>query len=93
MDKPVIRISKDIVSGTPVFYGTRVPVQSLIDWLVSGDTIDDWLDNFPSVKREQAVRFLNTAAQAAIAVAMLVQEQEGVDEDTTRRAPAEKAEA
>ena len=50
-----IQISKDILGGTPVFRGTRVPVQSLIDYLESGDTANDFLHNFPSVTRKQVM--------------------------------------
>ena len=46
------------MGGTPVFVGTRVPVQSLIDYLEGGDTIDEFLDQFPVVKREQVIGFL-----------------------------------
>jgi uncharacterized protein (DUF433 family) len=50
-----------LMSGTPVFMGTRVPVVSLIDWLKGGHTIDEFLDNFPSVTREQAEAVLDLA--------------------------------
>lgn len=48
----------EILSGTPVFAGTRVPVKNLTDYLEGGSTIDEFLDDFPSVKREQAIVFL-----------------------------------
>jgi len=57
----VVTISKEIMGGTPVFAGTRVPIQTLIDYLVAGDSIDEFLDGFPSVKREQVVEFLEEA--------------------------------
>jgi uncharacterized protein (DUF433 family) len=47
--------SDDILGGTLVFAGTRVPVQNLIDYLTAGDTIDDFLDDFPTVSREQVI--------------------------------------
>jgi uncharacterized protein (DUF433 family) len=50
----LITRSDDIMSGTPVFAGTRVPVQTLIDYLEGGDRLDDFLDDFPTVTREQA---------------------------------------
>jgi uncharacterized protein (DUF433 family) len=50
------------MSGTPVFAGTRVAVQALIDYLEGGETIDDFLAGFPTVKREQVVAFLEEAA-------------------------------
>lgn len=55
---PLITRSLDILGGTPVFAGTRVPVQALIDYLVGGDGLDMFLDDFPSVSREQAEAFL-----------------------------------
>jgi len=53
----IINIDPEITSGTPVFYGTRVPVQSLFDWLET-ETLDEFLEIFPSVSREQAEKFL-----------------------------------
>lgn len=69
MDEPLVSISKEIMSGTPVFYGTRVPIQNLIDYLIGDETLDEFLDQFPSVKREQAERFLNEGAARLIAAA------------------------
>jgi uncharacterized protein (DUF433 family) len=60
--QPVVTSSPEVLSGTPVFAGTRVPVQALIDVLEGGQTIDDFLDGFPTVKREQIVAFLEEAA-------------------------------
>lgn len=57
----IVTSSPDIMSGTPVFAGTRVPVQALIDYLEGGETIDDFLAGFPTVKREQVVAFLEEA--------------------------------
>ena len=48
----------DILGGTPVFVGTRVPIQTLLDYLEGGDTLGEFLDGFPFVSREQAVAFL-----------------------------------
>ncbi len=53
--KPVIHSDPEIMGGTPVFVGTRVPLQNLIDSLEGGESIDDFLDGFPSVKREQVI--------------------------------------
>lgn len=61
MTKPVVTSSPDILSGAPVFAGTRVPVQALIDYLEGGETIDDFLAGFPTVRREQIVAFLEEA--------------------------------
>ena len=54
----VVSRDPDIVSGALVFRGTRVPVQTLIDYLKSGETLDRFLDGFPSVSREQAEAYL-----------------------------------
>lgn len=59
----LISRSPDILSGEPVFAGTRVPVKTLTDYLGAGDTIDAFLDNFPSVHREQVLRFLEEARE------------------------------
>jgi uncharacterized protein (DUF433 family) len=64
--REVISIDPNVVSGTPVFKGTRVPVQALLDHLEAGDRLDTFLDGFPSVSREQAVRFIELAAEAAV---------------------------
>ncbi len=58
-----ITIDPDIVSGTPVFRGTRVPVQTLFDYIADGYTLDEFLDNFPSVKRDDALKVLESAGQ------------------------------
>ena len=57
----MITISPEIMGGMPVFGGTRVPVQTLFEYLEAGDTIDDFLDGFPTVTREQVVAVLETA--------------------------------
>jgi uncharacterized protein (DUF433 family) len=57
----VIVIDPEILGGTPCFRGTRVPVDSLIDYLEAGDTLDEFLDNFPSVTREAAIAALEEA--------------------------------
>lgn len=60
----VIHSHKDIMSGTPVFKGTRVVVKNLFDYLASGYSLDVFLEDFPSVSREQAVRALEMAKEA-----------------------------
>lgn len=55
MDSKVININPEILGGTPVFDGTRVPIESLFDHLEAGVTVDEFLDDFPTVRREQAV--------------------------------------
>lgn len=57
----VVSSSKEIMGGTPVFTGTRVPIQTLIDYLTAGDTIDDFLEGFPTVTRSQVQEFLQQA--------------------------------
>jgi uncharacterized protein (DUF433 family) len=57
----VIWVDPERMSGIPCFAGTRVPVQALLDHLEGGSTLDDFLEGFPSVKREQAVAFLELA--------------------------------
>ena len=63
---PLITSSPDRLGGTPVFAGTRVPVQSLIDYLEAGHPLDHFLDEFPSVSREHAVAVLELAKRALI---------------------------
>jgi uncharacterized protein (DUF433 family) len=59
--------SPDILGGTPVFIGTRVPVKNLTDYIEAGDTLDEFLEDFPSVSREQAVEFVEQAKEALLA--------------------------
>ena len=66
---PVIHSDPDILGGTPVFVGTRVPFRNLIDYLERGHSIDEFLDEFPSVTREQAVAALEAAHEAVTASA------------------------
>ena len=56
----------EIMSGAPVFQGTRVPVHALMDHLASGISLDEFLDDFPTVKREQAVAFLALSEEALV---------------------------
>ena len=65
--KQIVRADPEILGGTPVFIGTRVPVHALIDFLEGGDTIEDLLENYPGVSREQVVAFLEEASQALVA--------------------------
>ena len=66
----VIKIDPEIMSGTPCFKGTRVPIQNLIDYLEGGDSIDEFLEDFPSVSREQVISFLEEAKESVLARAM-----------------------
>jgi uncharacterized protein (DUF433 family) len=61
MKKQVIARDPEVMSGAPVFYGTRVPVQTLLDYLEAGDSIDEFLEGFPGVTREQVIAFLEEA--------------------------------
>ena len=66
IDAPVIQSDPDVLSGTPVFAGTRVPAQSLFDYLEGGDTLDEFLRQFPSVRREQALAALELARDSVL---------------------------
>ena len=57
----IISVDPELMSGTPVFAGTRVPVQSLIDHIIAGDSLDDFLQGFPTVTHRQAQAFLDLA--------------------------------
>ena len=61
MTTSIISCSPDIMGGTPVFAGTRVPVQTLLDYLEAGENIDEFLAGFPTVTRQQVVAFLEEA--------------------------------
>ncbi len=63
---PVVHRDPDILGGTPVFVGTRVPVRTLLDYLEAGDSLHDFLEDFPSVTREQAVAALELAKQMLV---------------------------
>lgn len=65
----VVHSDPEIMGGEPVFVGTRVPVYNLFDYLEAGDSLDEFLEQFPSVTREQAVAALEMAKEAVSAVA------------------------
>jgi uncharacterized protein (DUF433 family) len=67
MKLPVVSSNPEIMGGTPVFHGTRVPVQTLLDYLEASETIDDFLEGFPSVSREQVITFLEEAKNKLVA--------------------------
>jgi uncharacterized protein (DUF433 family) len=69
MSEPIVTSSPEVLSGAPVFAGTRVPVQTLLDYLEGGATIDDFLAGFPTVKRQQVVALLHEATARAISKA------------------------
>jgi uncharacterized protein (DUF433 family) len=70
MSQPVISRDPEIMGGTPVFQGTRVPVQTLLDYLEAGDSIDEFLEGFPSVTREQVIAFLEQAKDRLVATVL-----------------------
>jgi len=63
----LIQRDDNILGGTPVFAGTRVPVQTLFDYLEEGDTLDEFLDDFPAVSREHAVKVLERMKETFLA--------------------------
>ena len=65
-DRSVVQSDPDILGGTPVFVGTRVPLQALLDYLEAGRPVDEFLDDFPSVTREQAVGALEEAKRVLV---------------------------
>lgn len=67
MKRKIISTDPDVMGGTPCFAGTRVPVQTLLDYLEAGDSIDDFLDGFPTVKRQHLIAFLDTATEQMVA--------------------------
>jgi len=73
---PLITTSPDRLSGTPVFAGTRVPIQTLIDYLEAGDTLDEFLKDFPSVSREYAIAVLELAKSALLTKAVAAESGE-----------------
>ena len=69
MRRKIISSTPDVMGGAYVFVGTRVPVQTLIDYIEGGDSIDDFLEGFPTVKREQVIAFLEEAKNRMLSVA------------------------
>lgn len=68
-NSPVISVSPEIMGGTPVFVGTRVSIQTLLDYLKAGESIDDFLDGFPTVTREQVIALLEEAEKQLVSMA------------------------
>ena len=64
---PVIVRDPEIMSGTPCFRGTRVPFQTLLDYLEGGDTLDEFLEHFPGVSKEMAIEALESAKESLLA--------------------------
>ena len=67
MSQSVVKIDPEIMSGAPCFAGTRVPIQTLIDYLEGGDSIEEFLDGFPTVSRDQVIAFLEEAKDRMVA--------------------------
>ncbi|OGU70828.1 MAG: hypothetical protein A2V93_07835 [Ignavibacteria bacterium RBG_16_34_14] len=74
----IINIDTEILGGTPVFYGTRVPIKNLFDYLESGETIEDFLDDFESVSKEQVKQLLERTEK------LITSSPEILDENITR---------
>lgn len=68
-NRAVVMVDPEILSGTPVFASTRVPVRTLLDYLEGGESLDDFLEQFPTVSRQQAVAFLEQASERLLAKA------------------------
>ena len=66
VEHPLIGWDREIMSGMPVFAGTRVPIKTLFDYLAGGDALDEFLDNFPSVSREQAQAIVELAREQLV---------------------------
>jgi uncharacterized protein (DUF433 family) len=69
-DSLMISVSPEVMGGTPVFSGTRVPVQTLMDYLKAGESIDDFLEGFPTVTREQVIGLLEEASNQLVSMAV-----------------------
>jgi uncharacterized protein (DUF433 family) len=66
LDSTLISVSPDVMGGTPVFVGTRVPIETLFDYLKAGESVDDFLEGFPTVTREQVVGLLEEVGKQLI---------------------------
>nr|VFJ58272.1 MAG: Uncharacterized conserved protein, DUF433 family [Candidatus Kentron sp. DK] len=69
MSTSVINIDQEVMGGTPVFRNTRVPIQTFIEYLAANDNIETFIDEFPTVSREQAIELLEEAKERLLAVA------------------------
>lgn len=69
MKQPIVSRNPEVMGGAAVFHGTRVPVQTLVDYLEAGESIDDFLAGFPAVTRERVIAFLEEARDRVIAAA------------------------
>ena len=69
VDRLLVTSSPEVMGGTPVFAGTRVPVQTLVEYIEAGDSIIDFMDGFPTVTREQIIAFLEKGKELVLATA------------------------
>lgn len=83
MKNKIINIDPEIMCGTPVFMGTRVPIENLFDYIETGETLEEFLDDFPSVKREQAIQLLNAGLKLLVS-------NKSRNENSTRRVHSAK---
>jgi len=67
-DSQIMSISPEIMGDTPVFANTRVPIQTLFDYLKGGESIDDFLDGFPTVTKEQVIAIIDAVAKGEVAI-------------------------
>jgi uncharacterized protein (DUF433 family) len=74
MDSKIISINKEVLSGTPVFQGTRVPIKNLFDYLETGNSLEKFLEEFPSVSREQAISLMELAENILISNALIYED-------------------
>jgi uncharacterized protein (DUF433 family) len=65
----IVTVDPELMSGTPCFAGTRVPVQTLLEYIEGGDTLDEFLAQFPTVSREKAIAFMERASRLLITAA------------------------
>jgi uncharacterized protein (DUF433 family) len=68
MKKKVVSVDPEVMGGTPCFTGTRVPIQTFLDYVEGGDSIDEFLANFPTVRRNQVIAFLQNATEYFVAI-------------------------
>ena len=74
MDSKIISINKEVLSGTPVFQGTRVPIKNLFDYFETGNSLEKFLEEFPSVSREQAISLMELAENILISNALIYED-------------------
>jgi len=67
MANKIISVSPEVMGGTPVFVGTRVPIQTFLEYIKAGESIDSFLEGFPTVKREQLIALLDEAEERILA--------------------------